>query len=164
MTEDCMQSQYSADFLFVKNTSRTYFIYITDNKDENLGQVFDKMDFCEKYGWLGHELGHIVQYKQKSKRQLLGFTFALKPKLDSFLSTKPLVKYLGTGYLRRIEQSVDDIAIEAGGGYELAMGSDYLLNLSNIPQSIKERYRKTYTPIQTIINKASKIVPKNSII
>jgi len=155
LTEDSMQSYYAADILFVKKTNRRYFMYITNNKDESKGQVFYNMPIDAKTGWCGHEDGHLMDYEEKSKRQILGFTLAYSfnwllskiPEIILKIGKKRVTIEPGIKYLKRIEQNINMRAIKAGLEHELASGIDYTIDISKIPKRIKKRYSQIYKAI-----------------
>lgn len=68
-----MAARPKLDFLFKKKKNRKYVIYITNHPAMNAGLIFDGMSECAQVGVIGHELSHILSYKNKSNLQMLWF-------------------------------------------------------------------------------------------
>lgn len=104
---------------FKRKINRTYVITISTKTNENLTPIlFLNLPFNAQIGVLGHELGHIVEYKNKSTFQLIGIPFNM----------------LNTKYTNRLEFNTDLICINHGLGYQLYDWSSYVRGVLRIPE------------------------------
>lgn len=80
-------------------------------------------------GWFAHELGHILDYHQRTAVGLLGF----------------LLGYLLLpSYRSAAERRADMFAVKKGFGKELLATKSYILDQSSLPERYKNRIRKYY--------------------
>jgi hypothetical protein len=145
---DTMWSQYRK-FIFHKPEDRVYIIYISSNKDNSKGGVVGLLTEDEKAGWYAHELSHFVQYSKMSNMQLLGFTIAYPYNwaISRVPFKIPFLSKWSFNYMKKLERFTDKGAIEKGMGVELAKGSNFFLNESNVSTERKKRYAEVYTPL-----------------
>jgi len=154
MTADFMRSQYTSKSLFLKSEERIYILLISDNKDERKGVTMTRLTFDEKRGWFAHELKHILSYTIMSAGQLRRFTAAYGFRWA--LSYIPGFKKVGYNYLKKVEGETHEGAIKHESGYELAVGTDYFFNKSDVPKGMKDRYGKVYPREHEVIGRVSK--------
>lgn len=87
-------------------------------------------------GWIGHELGHIMDYRNKSAAGLVIFGF----------------RYLtSSSYLKEAERAADTYAVNAGMGDYILATKDFILNHSHLSESYKERIARLYLSPEEII-------------
>lgn len=69
-----MQAQPKWNFLWKKRKKKSYIILIS-NKFKIENQEFNTLDIPSDVfiGWIGHELGHIMDYENRSKLNLIFF-------------------------------------------------------------------------------------------
>ena len=102
---------------FKRKINRTYVITISTNTNENLTPIlFLNLPFNAQIGVLGHELGHIVEYKNKSTFHLMGIP----------------INMLNAKYTNRLEFNTDLICINHGLGYQLYEWSRYVRGVLKI--------------------------------
>lgn len=114
---------------------RTYHVFINLNRGKNRALDVDSLSESIKIGWIGHELGHIIDYESRTVFSLaaMGFFYVSVP-----------------SFKRNIEQSVDIITIRHGLGWEHCEGVEYLLDKSNAPEKYKKNNLKYYLPMDTM--------------
>lgn len=87
-------------------------------------------------GWLGHELGHVMDYHQRSVVGMIWFG------LNYWLS-KPFVK--------GAERMADEFAVKHGLGDHIVKTKNYILNHAEIPLKYKEKMKKLYLSPEEIM-------------
>ena len=118
---------------------RAYVITIsTQSKDYLSPILFSKLPYNAQVGVLGHEIGHIIYYKEKSSFQLIGLSF----------------KLFNSDFVDSFEFNTDQRTIEHGLGYQLLDWSIFVrkalgviewkgasedLQAGNLPEA-KQRY------------------------
>lgn len=80
-------------------------------------------------GWLGHELGHIMDYKGRSSLNLLWFGFRYK---------------FSGSYLKIAERAADAYAVTNGMEDYIIRTKEFILNHAKIGEPYKNRIRKYY--------------------
>lgn len=87
-------------------------------------------------GWFAHELGHIVDYHNRSGINLLWFG----------------VRYtLFPNFVVNAERRADIIAIQHGLGEEISITKDFILNESDLSPSYKNKIRHLYMSPQEVL-------------
>lgn len=91
------------NFLFLPKEKHQYKIFI-NNKHGKDDLILDVFSYEEQVGIIGHELAHIVDYKERNDRKLIIMG----------------AKYLfSKKYLKKLENKIDEITINHGLGREL---------------------------------------------
>lgn len=87
-------------------------------------------------GWIGHELGHIMDYQDRSKLNLLWFG----------------VKYLlSSNHIVEAERAADSFAVAHGMEDYILKTKDFILNNAEINQTYKERIIRYYLSPEEIM-------------
>lgn len=115
-------------FLFRTQDKRCYQIIINRDVSHVEGVVFHDLPFNAQVGVLGHELGHIFDYSQMSRFQIV----------------KMGISYLFYDSRCEIEHRTDEIAIKHGLGWQLLDFSDFVLNRSTASPKYKAYKREIY--------------------
>lgn len=110
-----------------KRYNREYIITI-DNDDEGQGITLGEVPYNAQIGVIGHELGHILDYENRSSVNIAGLG----------------VDYATGHYPPDFEKGVDKLAIKRGLGWQLLDWSDFVLNKSKASKEYKDFKRKTY--------------------
>ncbi len=110
------------DFIFHPKGNRTYHIYVDNSLKKEKGLLLRDVPFNAQIGVIGHELGHISDYENR---------------------TNAGIAILGIGYLlppfhRKLEHRVDEITIAHGLGYQIEAFSDFVFNRA----AVNDRYKK----------------------
>jgi hypothetical protein len=103
-----MAARPKPDFIFRKKENRKYVIFITDKPEMNPDSVYASMSYNAQLGVLGHELSHILDYRNKNNWQMLCF---------------------GINYVfnkKTIEAKTDLTAVKRGFGKELIEYTRYI--------------------------------------
>jgi hypothetical protein len=158
---DMMRAMPCISSLLGKKNDRKYHLYISANNDESCGVVFNKMNFVQKKGEFGHENYHMVDYQQKSILQFAGFgllygiCWLIHDKWQA--RNKPNLRKPFEWYMSRFENKIDRGAIAYGLGLELARGTDYMLNISNISRERKDESKRLYLGVEQILDETMKL-------
>ncbi|MEM5566155.1 hypothetical protein WNY78_13630 [Psychroserpens sp. AS72] len=87
-------------------------------------------------GWIGHELGHIMDYQDRSKLNLIWFG----------------IKYvLSDSHIVEAERAADSFAVSHGMEDYILKTKDFILNHANITTSYKDRIKKYYLSPEEIM-------------
>ncbi|KYG83429.1 M48 family metalloprotease [Roseivirga echinicomitans] len=87
-------------------------------------------------GWIGHELGHIMDYKDRSVLSLLGFGLG----------------YLILGkYVRAAERRADEFAVRHGLRSEILETKNFILNNTHLPERYKNKIKRLYLSPEEIM-------------
>lgn len=140
-----MQAQPRISNLFKGKNNRSYYIFISSRflieKEE-----FSMADVPSEVliGWLGHELGHIMDYREKSAMGLVIFGF----------------RYItSANYIKEAERAADTYAVNSGMGDYILATKDFILNHSHLSDDYKERIARLYMSpdeILVLVNKLEK--------
>lgn len=132
-----MQAQPEFSNLFKGKDDRSYNIYISSRfliEEEEFSM--DDVPSEVLIGWLGHELGHIMDYREKSAAGLLIFGF----------------RYVtSSNYIKQAERAADTFAVNAGMSDYILATKDFILNHSHLSDSYKERIARLYLSPEEII-------------
>ncbi|MCH7399605.1 hypothetical protein MM236_16520 [Belliella sp. DSM 107340] len=133
-----MQAQPRILTMFIKGKEkREYRIKITRSFDFEEGEVLiEDVPHDALVGWIGHELGHIMDYKNRSTANMMHFG------MRYMLSNKRLTE---------AELAADTYAISCGMGHQILMVKNYILNNVNFEDSYKNKIRELYmSPLQIL--------------
>ncbi|MAG86276.1 MAG: hypothetical protein CMP12_10440 [Zunongwangia sp.] len=132
-----MQAQPSFSGIFKNRKKRAYFIFINEEiKIED--EVFTVTSAPSEViiGWIGHELGHVMDYRNRSGINLFWFG----------------VRYLTShNYIREAERAADTYAVNHGLGDYIIATKDFILNQSNLSENYKNRIKKLYLSQEEIV-------------
>lgn len=132
-----MQAQPDWKSFFRKRKNRRYLVYISENfQIEDL--EFRTLDIPSDIliGWLGHELGHVVDYTRRNSVNLIWFG----------------IRYLTYGpFIREAERTADSIAVAHGMHKYILRTKEFILNNADILPAYKNRIRKYYLSPEEIM-------------
>lgn len=146
-----MQARPKFSSFFKSKKNRDYVILISEKF-----KISDK-EFATKdipsdilIGWIGHELGHIMDYQNRSKLNLIwfGITYVLSDK-----------------HIIEAERAADTFAVAHGMESYILKTKDFILNHSSITPSYKLRIEKYYLSpeeIMDIVNERDGFVPDDA--
>ncbi|MDX1365370.1 hypothetical protein [Arenibacter latericius] len=123
--------------LFGSRKKRKYVILISE-KFKISGKEFHtkSIDPNIMIGWLGHELGHIIDYKNRSSLNL--FWFGIK-------------YFLSGSYIKEAERAADTYAVSHGMGDYILDTKNFILDHADIEQDYKDRIKKYYLSPEEIM-------------
>lgn len=132
-----MQAQPVFGSLFKPKNKRKYLILISEKvKIADTTYYTKDMPSNILIGWLGHELGHIMDYKNRSSIDLLGFGIG-------YLFSKSFIK--------KAERTADTFAVAHGMEEYILETKDFILNRSDISEKYKSRIRELYLSPEEIM-------------
>jgi hypothetical protein len=87
-------------------------------------------------GWIGHELGHIMDYESRSTLGMIEFGLGY---------------VLSADYVKRAERVADDFAVAHGLGPYLIETKQFILNHAELPQAYKDKIARLYVSPEEIV-------------
>ena len=88
-------------------------------------------------GWLGHELGHVMDYRNRSTFGMLIFGF----------------KYLySTPHIQEVERAADTFAVRHGMGEYILKTKNFILEHASISEKYKQRMRNFYMSPEEVMH------------
>lgn len=126
-----MQAQPIIGFLNLFSGKKRYKIKVGYNiKDEESLKLVNLPDDV-LIGWFAHELGHVLDYRQYSNLQMLGFG----------------IRYLFSNkHRKQVEHDADYIAIAHGFENEILALKQYILKNKLINEAYKNQIKDFYLP------------------
>jgi hypothetical protein len=117
-----------------------YVVHINQNATyTNLS--LQELTFNAKVGWLGHELGHVIQCTQKSRMGVLWMG----------------ISQVSKKFVRKHERETDMITIEHGLGYALYEGMHYTFNQPDIHPNYIKGLKENYLSLEEILEEVKKV-------
>jgi hypothetical protein len=132
-----MQAQPTYSSIFKSRSNRSYIILISKVfKVENKVFTIDEIPHEVLIGWLGHELGHVMDYRARSSIGMVFFG----------------LKYLYShAHIQEVERAADDYAVRHGMGAFLLKTKKFILNHSSLSEKYKRHMRKFYLSPEEIL-------------
>lgn len=115
----------------LKTRSKRKYLVLLSRKFKISGKEFKTVDVDSDIliGWLGHELGHISDYQNRSSLNLIWFG----------------IKYaLSDNYIKEAERAADYYAVASGMADYILNTKHFILNNADIEEAYKARIRKYY--------------------
>lgn len=132
-----MQAQPVALSLLRKKENRIYKINISALFQLNHTAIpIHQLPDSIMIGWIGHELGHIMDYESRNTWSIIGFGV-------SYLFSKK--------FIQRAELTADTFAVNHGLGAYIIETKRYILENADIPQVYKDRIARLYTSPDEIV-------------
>ena len=138
-----MQAQPNFSNLFSGKKKRTYYVFISENLNIE-GEEFsiDEVPSDVLVGWLGHELGHIMDYRNRSAMGLVIFG----------------LRYISSSnYIQTAERAADVYAVNQGMGEYILKTKNFILNNSELSDTYKRRIAKLYLSPEEIVVLVNKL-------
>lgn len=137
MKNSVMQAQPLLRSIFRGPPQRSYVIkmsshFFIDKKPQELSDL----PFNVLVGWLGHELGHIMDYLPRSLASLAGFGAGY---------------ILSQNFMKGAERMADIIAVNHGMGKYIQATKDFILNQGCFSEAYKNKIRKLYPSPEEIL-------------
>ena len=133
-----MQAQPVFGSLFNKKKKRKYVVLISEQfKISDTTYQTKDIPSDIMIGWLGHELGHIMDYRNRSSLGLLWFG------INYFFSKT---------YIKKAERDADTYAVNNGMEKYILKTKDFILNQAEIPQKYKDRIKALYLSPEEIMH------------
>lgn len=96
-------------------------------------------------GWIGHELGHIMDYEERSTLAVARFGF---------------LYWLSKRYIRKAERVADTFAVNRGMSSYILATKDFILGHAELPQKYKDRIARLYLSPDDIVELVAKLEEK----
>ncbi|WP_159022566.1 hypothetical protein [Formosa sp. L2A11] len=132
-----MQAQPQFWSLLKGKKGRRYVIFISKKIKITDSEFSTKhIPFNVIVGWLGHELGHVCDYQNRSSFGLVKFGF----------------KYLfSEKFIKQAERNADSFAIIHGMEDYIIVTKNFILDHANIPEDYKNRIKRFYLSPEEIM-------------
>lgn len=143
-----MQAQPYLFSLFVNGkNNRKYKIKVTRQLEFAEGYYpIEQVPYDALVGWIGHELGHVMDYLNRSSANMMHFG------AKYFLSNKKVVE---------AELTADGYAIGCGMGHHILANKNYILNNENFEDDYKEKIKNLYMSPDQILT-LQKVLDENT--
>lgn len=143
ISKSFMQAQPAFSNVLKGKSNRNYYIFISSKV------VIEDKDFSIRdipsdvlTGWLGHELGHVMDYRDRSGMGLVIFG------LRYVTSNK---------YIMKAERRADVYAVNQGMGDYILKTKEFILNNTDLSEAYKERIKRLYLSPEEIVNLVNKL-------
>ena len=125
-----MQAQPTWASFFRSKKSRGYIILISEKIQIDQEEfTIDDIPSDVVTGWLGHELGHVMDYRNRSSAGMVVFG----------------IKYLfSKAHIKEVERAADTFAIMHGMGDYIIKTKNFILDHAKISETYKNRIRSFY--------------------
>lgn len=132
-----MQAQPKFSNLFRGKNDRSYYIFVSSKVNiEGRDFSVDEIPPDVLIGWFGHELGHIVDYRDRSAFGLMVFGMR-------YVTSK--------NYIMEAERVADTYAVEHGMGDYILKTKNFILNHTDLSESYKNRIKRLYLSPEEIV-------------
>ncbi len=138
-----MQAQPVFTSLLKNRSNRSYRINISSvfRLTHNITPIHQLPDEI-MIGWIGHELGHIMDYENRSNRGMVAFGY----------------KYLASGrYVKQVEEIADTHAVNHGLGQYIIATKRFILDHAELPQAYKDKIARLYLSPDDIVEQVRKL-------
>jgi hypothetical protein len=93
-------------------------------------------------GWIGHELGHIMDYESRTNKGMVAFGY----------------NYLRSGtYVKKVEVIADTYAVNHGLGRYIIATKRFILDNAELPQAYKDKIARLYLSPDDIVEQVRKL-------
>lgn len=137
ISKSFMQAQPKFSGLFKYRKNRSYSILISQSfniENEEIGVNEIPSDVL--IGWIGHELGHIMDYRNRKGFNMIIFG----------------LKYIfSNNYIREAERAADTYAVNRGMGEYILATKDFILNHTDLSEVYKARIKRLYLSPEEIV-------------
>ncbi|GGD95548.1 hypothetical protein [Planktosalinus lacus] len=132
-----MQAQPRFFDIFKNKKKRAYYVMISDSVTIE-GEEFTVAEVPTDVliGWIGHELGHIMDYRERSGINMVGFG----------------IRYsFSKGFIKEAERAADTYAVNHGMGNYILATKDFILNHTSLSETYKNRIKRLYMSPEEIM-------------
>lgn len=115
----------------LKSRSKRSYVILISKKFKISGEEFKTVNVPKDVliGWIGHELGHVMDYQQRGNLNLMGFGIR-------YVMLKEFVK--------KAERAADSFAVSRGMSDYILKTKRFILNHANIDNTYKDRIKQYY--------------------
>lgn len=132
-----MQAQPRFLDVFKNKKKRAYFVLISESVTiENEVFTVSEVPTDVLIGWIGHELGHIMDYRERSGFNMVVFG----------------IRYMfSKGFIKEAERAADTYAVNHGMGNYILATKDFILNHTSLSEIYKDRIKRLYLSPEEIM-------------
>jgi len=132
-----MLAQPIVNTLFKPKAERGYVVKISRNfKGDDRPLPIEQIPQDVLIGWIGHELGHVMDYLNRSVWEMMQFG------VGYFFSSR---------YFMQAERAADLFAISHGLGDKIVATKNFILDHAHLPERYKKKIRRLYlSPEETL--------------
>jgi hypothetical protein len=132
-----MQAQPRIETMFYGKKKRGYNINISSLfKLTHTAIPIHQIPADIMIGWIGHELGHVMDYHNRNVFGMIRFGFGY------LFSTK---------YIQRAERVADTFAVMHGLGHYIIQTKNFILNHAELPEKYKQKIARLYLSPDDIV-------------
>lgn len=133
-----MQAQPTFGSIFSSKGNRKYIILISRKiQIEDKSFTINDIPSDVLVGWLGHELGHVMDYSSRSGMGMILFG----------------IKYLFSGtHIKEVERAADTFAINHGMGEYILKTKNFILDNASFSEKYKAKLRKLYMSPEEVMH------------
>ncbi len=132
-----MQAQPRFMDIFKNKKKRAYYVMISESvtiEDEVF--TVSEVPTDVLIGWIGHELGHIMDYRERSGINMVVFG----------------IRYMfSKGFIKEAERAADTYAVNHGMGNYILATKDFILNHTSLSENYKNRIKRLYMSPEEIM-------------
>ncbi|WP_010182357.1 hypothetical protein [Aquimarina agarilytica] len=130
MKTSFMKAQPKFSSLFKSKKNRTYKILISETFSlENKELKLTAIPSTVLIGWFGHELGHIMDYKERNTLNLIWFGIRY---------------YFSGNYIRKAERIADSYAVSHHMKDYILQTKNFILNHTELSEKYKAKIKRLY--------------------
>lgn len=138
-----MQAQPVFNTLITNRKSRAYRINISALfKLTHTAIPIHQLPDAIMIGWIGHELGHIMDYESRTNLDMIGFGLGYVFSAD---------------YVKKVERIADSYAVGHGLGSYLIETKRFILDHAELPQAYKDKIARLYVSPEEITEQVKKL-------
>jgi hypothetical protein len=123
--------------VFKNKKKRAYYIMISETvRIEDEVFTVSEVPTDVLIGWIGHELGHIMDYRERSGFNMVVFG----------------IRYMfSKGFIKEAERAADTYAVNHGMGNYILATKDFILNHTSLSEAYKNRIKRLYMSPEEIM-------------
>ena len=141
-----MQAQPAFMTLLQKRKNRRYRINISKYFKLITTQIpIQQIPNDVMIGWVGHELGHILDYEGMSNAGMVSFGYRY---------------YFHSSFVKHAEMVADSLAVERGMGNYIVATKRFILDHAELPQTYKNKIARLYLSPDVIVEQVRKLEEK----
>lgn len=137
MNGNVMRAQPRFGSLLAPRSKRSYIIFISESFTiDHYVFEFEKIPSDVVIGWIGHELGHVMDYETRSNWNILGFGFR-------YMTSKK--------YVIEAERTADTFAVTHGMAPYIVKTKNFILNHTGLTENYKNKIKRLYLSPEQIM-------------
>lgn len=141
-----MQAQPVFTTLLKRRKHRSYRINISSEfKLTHSVMPINQIPDDVMVGWLGHELGHILDYESRSNTGMISFGYRY---------------YFSSEYVKSAEVTADTYAVNHGLGKYIISTKRFILDHAELPKAYKDKIARLYLSPDVIVEQVRKLEEK----